>query len=149
MYKAAMKIPKRFQPLVEDGLVDEVIAQLMSGKEATVFIVRCGTHIRCAKLYKEASKRSFKQAVLYQEGRKMRNSRRARAMEKGSKFGRQEQKQTWQTAEVDALYRLASAGVRAQSPNDRPATPLHEHGLLLLEPLFRRWHRSMRANPHA
>ena len=107
-----MKIPKRLQPLVDDGLVDEVISQLMSGKEATVYIVRCGAEIRCAKVYKEAIKRSFKQAVLYQEGRKVRNSRRARAMEKGSKFGRKEQEATWQTAEVDALYRLASAGVR-------------------------------------
>lgn len=111
-----MKIPKRLQPLVEDGLIDEVIGQLMSGKEATVFMVRCGTQIRCAKVYKEASKRSFKQAVLYQEGRKVRNSRRARAMEKGSKFGRQEQEDTWQTAEVDALYRLANAGVRVPKP---------------------------------
>ena len=111
-----MKIPKRIQPLVDDGLVDEVISQLMSGKEAAVYIVRCGAEIRCAKVYKEANKRSFKQAVLYQEGRKMRNSRRARAMEKGSKFGRNEQEQTWQTAEVDALYRLARAGVRVPQP---------------------------------
>ncbi len=111
-----MKIPKRIQPLIEDGLVDEVISQLMSGKEAAVYIVRCGAEIRCAKVYKEANKRSFKQAVLYQEGRKMRNSRRARAMEKGSKFGRNEQEQTWQTAEVDALYRLARAGVRVPQP---------------------------------
>ena len=75
-----MKIPKQILPLVEDGLVDEVIRQLMSGKEATVYVVRCGSDIRCAKVYKEANKRSFKQAVLYQEGRKVRNSRRARAM---------------------------------------------------------------------
>ena len=81
-----MKFPKRIQPLIDDGLVDEVISQLMSGKEATVYVVRSGGEIRCAKVYKEASKRSFKQAVLYQEGRKVRNSRRARAMEKGSKF---------------------------------------------------------------
>jgi RIO kinase 1 len=114
--KYIMKIPKRLQPLVDDGLVDEVISQLMSGKEAAVYIVRCGTEIRCAKVYKEANKRSFKQAVLYQEGRKVRNSRRARAMEKGSKFGRNEQEQTWQTAEVDALYRLARAGVRVPQP---------------------------------
>ncbi len=111
-----MKIPKRLQPLVDDGLVDEVISQLMSGKEAAVYIVRCGAEIRCAKVYKEANKRSFKQAVLYQEGRKVRNSRRARAMEKGSKFGRNEQEQTWQTAEVDALYRLTHAGVRVPQP---------------------------------
>ena len=111
-----MKIPKRLQPLVDDGLVDEVISQLMSGKEAAVYIVRCGAEIRCAKVYKEANKRSFKQAVLYQEGRKVRNSRRARAMEKGSRFGRNEQEQTWQTAEVDALYRLANSGVRVPRP---------------------------------
>lgn len=107
-----MKIPKRIKPLVEDGLVDEVIRPLMSGKEADVFIVRCGSEIRCAKIYKEADKRGFKQATLYQEGRKVRNSRRARAMEKGSRFGRKEQENAWQNTEVDALYRLARADVR-------------------------------------
>lgn len=111
-----MKIPKRIQPLIEDGLIDEVLRQLMSGKEATVYVVRCGTDIRCAKVYKEAAKRSFKKAVQYQEGRKVRNSRRARAMEKGSKFGRKQQEEVWQNAEVDALYRLAKAGVRVPTP---------------------------------
>lgn len=116
MYKCAMKTPKRIQPLIDDGLVDEVLRQLMSGKEATVYMVRCGTEIRCAKVYKEASQRSFKQAVEYQEGRKVRNTRRARAMEKGSKFGRSQQEEVWQNAEVDALYRLAKAGVRVPEP---------------------------------
>ncbi|VAW49364.1 hypothetical protein MNBD_GAMMA03-1474 [hydrothermal vent metagenome] len=111
-----MKTPKRILPLVEDGLVDEVIRRLMSGKEADVFSVRCGDEIRCAKVYKEASKRSFKKAVEYQEGRKVRNSRRARAMQKGSKFGRKEQETIWQNAEVDALYKLADAGVRVPEP---------------------------------
>jgi RIO kinase 1 len=111
-----MKIPKRIKPLVEDGLVDEVIRPLMSGKEADVFIVRCGTEIRCAKIYKEADKRGFKQATQYQEGRKVRNSRRARAMEKGSRFGRKEQEQIWQNTEVDALFRLARVGVRVPEP---------------------------------
>ncbi|MGB5280255.1 MAG: PA4780 family RIO1-like protein kinase, partial [Arenicellales bacterium] len=111
-----MKIPKRIQPLVDNGLVDEVIRRLMSGKEADVYVVRCGSEIRCAKVYKEAVNRSFKQAVLYQEGRKVRNSRRGRAMEKGSKFGRKQQEETWQTAEVDALHRLANAGVRVPQP---------------------------------
>ncbi|MBL4942205.1 MAG: serine protein kinase RIO [Colwellia sp.] len=111
-----MKIPKRIQPLVDDGLIDEVISQLMSGKEATVFIVRCGDEFRCAKVYKEANKRSFKKAAQYQEGRKSRNSRRARAMEKGSKYGRNQQEQAWQNAEVDALYTLAEAGVRVPHP---------------------------------
>lgn len=111
-----MKIPKRIQPLVDDGLVDEVISQLMSGKEATVFMVRCGGEIRCAKVYKEANKRSFKKAAQYQEGRKSRNSRRARAMEKGSKYGRNQQEEAWQNAEVDALYTVAEAGVRVPHP---------------------------------
>ena len=113
-----MKIPKRIMPLVESGLVDEVISRLMSGKEADVYVVRCGSEVRCAKVYKEAIKRSFKQAVLYQEGRKVRNSRRARAMEKGSKFGRKQQEETWQTAEVDALFRLTGAGIRVPQPYD-------------------------------
>lgn len=103
--------------MVEDGLVDEVVRRLMSGKEADVFMVRCGDEIRCAKVYKEASKRSFKKAVEYQEGRKVRNSRRQRAMEKGSKFGRQQQEDVWQNAEVDALYKLANAGVRVPQPH--------------------------------
>ena len=122
-----MKIPKRIQPLVDDGLVDDVIRRLMSGKEADVFVVRCGDAIRCAKVYKEAAKRGFKQAVTYQEGRKVRNSRRARAMEKGSKFGRQQQEETWQTAEVDALFRLANANVRVPQPYDCV------NGVLLME----------------
>jgi RIO kinase 1 len=111
-----MKTPKRIQPLIDDGIVDEVIRPLMSGKEAAVYVVRCGSEIRCAKVYKEANKRSFKLAVQYQEGRKVRNSRRARAMEKGSKYGRKQQEETWQNAEVDALYRLDTAGVRVPQP---------------------------------
>ncbi len=111
-----MKTPKRLQPLVDDGLVDEVIRPLMSGKEADVFVVRCGSKLRCAKIYKEAAKRSFKKAAQYTEGRKVRNSRRARAMEKGSRFGRRQQEETWQNAEVEALYRLSSAGVRVPQP---------------------------------
>ena len=111
-----MKIPKRLQPLVDDGLVDEVIRPLMSGKEADVYVVRCGSGIRCAKIYKDAVKRSFKKAAQYTEGRKVRNSRRARAMEKGSRFGRRQQEETWQNAEVDALYRLSRAGVRVPQP---------------------------------
>ncbi|MES9858835.1 MAG: PA4780 family RIO1-like protein kinase [Sedimenticola sp.] len=111
-----MKIPKRIQPLFDDGFVDEVIRPLMSGKEAAVYVVRCGDEIRCAKAYKEVDKRSFKQAVQYREGRKVRNSRRARAMDRGSKFGRNQQEQAWQSTEVDALYRLARAGVRVPQP---------------------------------
>ena len=111
-----MKIPKRIQPLVEDGLVDEVLGRLMSGKEADIYIVRCGDDIRCAKVYKEAAQRSFKKAAQYTEGRKVKNSRRARAMEKGSKFGKKEQEKIWQNAEVDALYLLAEADVRVPEP---------------------------------
>lgn len=107
-----MKVPKRIQPLVDIGLVDEVICQLMSGKEATVYIVRCGDETRCAKVYKDSAQRSFKKAVQYQEGRKDRNSRRARAMGKGTRFGRQQQEERWQSAEVNALYKVADAGVR-------------------------------------
>ncbi|MDP2828379.1 MAG: PA4780 family RIO1-like protein kinase [Sulfuricellaceae bacterium] len=122
-----MKIPKRLQPLVEDGLVDEVIRQLMSGKEAMVFVVRCGEEVRCAKVYKEANKRSFRQSTDYTEGRKVKSSRKARAIEKGSKYGRQAQEEAWQSAEVDALYRLAHAGVRVPTPHN-----FHE-GVLLME----------------
>jgi len=122
-----MKTPKRLEPLVDEGLVDEVVRQLMSGKEAEVYVVRCGGHTRCAKVYKEASRRSFRQNVQYTEGRKVKNSRRARAMEKGSRYGRQEQEQAWQSAEVDALHRLAAAGVRVPRPYN------YLEGVLLME----------------
>lgn len=107
-----MKMPKRLKPLFDDGLIDDVISSLMSGKEASVYVVRCGDTTRAAKVYKDAAKRSFKKAVQYQEGRKVRNSRRQRAMEKGSKFGRDQQEEAWQSAESDALIRVANAGVR-------------------------------------
>lgn len=122
-----MKTPKRIEPLVEDGLVDEVLRPLMSGKEAAVYVVRCGKELRCAKVYKEANKRSFRQAAEYQEGRKVRNSRDARAMAKGSKYGRKEQEDNWQNAEVAALFRLANAGVRVPKPYD------FLEGVLLME----------------
>lgn len=111
-----MKTPARLIPLVEDGLIDEVLRPLMNGKEAAVYVVRSGDEIRCAKVYKDMDKRSFKKASLYREGRKTGNSRRARAMEKGSKFGREQAEEAWQNAEVDALYRLAAAGVRVPEP---------------------------------
>ena len=122
-----VKAPKRIQPLIDDGLIDEVISRLMSGKEADVYTVRCGSEIRCAKVYKEAAKRSFKQAVKYQEGRKVRNTRRARAMEKNSKFGRKQQEEVWHNAEVSALARVAKAGVRV------PETYGCLDGVLLME----------------
>jgi RIO kinase 1 len=122
-----MKTPKRLLPLLEDGLIDGVVRQLMSGKEAMVFVVRCGDETRCAKVYKEANKRAFRQAVDYTENRKTKNSRQARAMAKGTRFGRQAQEQAWQSAEVDALYRLAAAGVRVPKPYN-----FHE-GVLLME----------------
>ncbi|UVO07256.1 serine protein kinase RIO [Pectobacterium polonicum] len=111
-----MKIPNRLQPLVDDGLIDNVLQRLKSGKEADVYTVLCGDKIQCAKVYKEAMQRSFKQAVQYQEGRKVRNTRNARAMQKNSKFGRKQQEESWQTAEVEALFRLANAGVRVPQP---------------------------------
>ena len=111
-----MKAPPRLQTLIEEGLIDTVVRQLMSGKEAMVYVVRCGDETRCAKIYKEANNRSFRQAVDYTENRKVKNTRQARAMAKGSKFGRQAQEAAWQSAEVDALYRLAAAGVRVPQP---------------------------------
>ena len=122
-----MKIPERLKPLLEDGLIDDVTRQLMSGKEAMVFVVTCGDDVRCAKVYKEANKRSFRQSVDYTEGRKTKNSRQARAMQKGSKYGRESQEAAWQSAEVDALYRLAAAGVRVPTPYN------FYEGVLLME----------------
>src|SRR6202171_3918960 len=122
-----LKTPKRLQPLVDDGVIDAVVRQLMSGKEAMVFVVRAAGEVRCAKVYKEAHKRSFRQAVDYTENRKTKNSRQARAMAKGTRYGREAQERAWQSAEVDALYRLAAAGVRVPKPYN-----FHE-GVLLME----------------
>jgi RIO kinase 1 len=122
-----MKIPNRLEPLIEDGLIDEVNRQLMSGKEATVYVVRRGDEILCAKVYKEANKRSFRQSVDYTENRKVKSRRQARAMAKGSKYGKQAQEEAWQSAEVDALYRLAHAGVRVPTPYN------FYEGVLLME----------------
>jgi RIO kinase 1 len=90
----------------------------MSGKEAMVYVVRLGDETFCAKIYKESNQRSFRQAVDYTENRQVKNSRQARAMAKGTKFGRQAQEAAWQSAEVDALYRLAAAGVRVPKPHN-------------------------------
>ena len=122
-----MKTPKRLQSLLDEGLIDGVQRQLMSGKEAMVFVVRCGDEIRCAKVYKDATQRSFRQAVDYTENRKVKNTRQARAMAKGTRFGKEAQEAAWQSAEVDALYRLAAAGVRVPRPFN-----FHE-GVLLME----------------
>jgi RIO kinase 1 len=111
-----MKIPARLQPLAEDGLIDEVLRPLKSGKEADVFVVRAGGALRCAKVFKEANVRGFRQAAQYQEGRSVRNSRRARAMNKRTRYGQKEQEKAWLNAEVDALYRLSQAGVRVPQP---------------------------------
>jgi RIO kinase 1 len=122
-----MKAPARLQTLIDEGLIDSVVRQLKSGKEADVFVVRVGDDTRCAKVYKEATNRSFRQAVDYTENRKVKNSRQARAMAKGTRYGRAQQEAAWQSAEVDALYRLAGAGVRVPKPHN-----FHE-GVLLME----------------
>jgi RIO kinase 1 len=113
-----MKIPARLEPLFEEGFIDTVVRQLMSGKEAMVYVVRLEGETFCAKIYKESNKRSFRQAVDYTENRQVKNSRQARAMAKGTKFGRQAQETAWQSAEVDALYRLAASGVRVPKPHN-------------------------------
>ena len=122
-----MKIPKRLESLLQDGLIDEVLGQLMSGKESDVYLVSCHGETRCAKVYKEIQHRSFHKQTQYTEGRKVRNSRRSRAMEKHSRFGRKEQEDVWQNAEGDALRCLAAAGVRV------PKAHGFSEGVLLME----------------
>jgi RIO kinase 1 len=122
-----MKIPKSLQPLIDDGMVDTVVRRLKSGKEASVFIVACGDELRCAKVYKEADNRGFHKLAQYQEGRKTRNSRDARAMGKRGRHGRGVQEAEWKNAEVDALFKLANVGVRVPKPY------LVHEGVLLME----------------
>jgi RIO kinase 1 len=111
-----MKTPAALQPLIDDGVIDEVLRSLKSGKEATVYLVRSGVHTRCAKVYRDMAQRSFQKRARYQEGRKVRGSRQARAMSKSTRFGRREQEAAWKNAEVDALYKLQAAGVRVPKP---------------------------------
>ena len=111
-----MKTPTALQPLIDDGVIDEVIRALKSGKEATVYLVRTGIQTRCAKVYRDMRQRSFQRRAQYQEGRKMRGSRETRAMKKNTRFGRSEHESAWKNAEVDALYRLHAAGVRVPKP---------------------------------
>jgi len=122
-----MKTPKGLQPLIDDGVIDEVLRPLKSGKEASVYVVRAGDAILCAKVYKDMAQRSFQARVQYQEGRKFRGSRQSRAIGKATRFGRREQETEWKNTEVDALYRLAAAGVRVPRPRG------HFHGVLLME----------------
>jgi RIO kinase 1 len=112
----SIKTPPALQPLIDDGVIDEVIRALKSGKEATVYLVRSGTQARCAKVYRDMRQRSFQRRAQYQEGRKLRGSRQTRAMNKSTRFGRGEQEAAWKNAEVDALYRLQAAGVRVPKP---------------------------------
>ena len=122
-----MKTPKGLQDLVDEGVIDQVLRPLKSGKEAAVYVVRCGDEIRCAKVYKDLGQRSFQARVQYQEGRKVRGSRQARAIGKASKFGRKEAEEAWKNAEVDALYQLAAAGVRVPQPHG------YFNGVLVME----------------
>ena len=122
-----MKIPNGLQPLIDDGVIDQVLRPLKSGKEASVYVVRSGDHIRCAKVYKDMGQRSFQQRVQYQEGRKVRGSREARAIGKASKYGRKQQEIAWKNTEVDALYQLRDAGVRVPEPHG------YFHGVLVME----------------
>jgi RIO kinase 1 len=111
-----MRIPEALQVLIDDGIIDEVRRQLKSGKEASVYVVRCGKEVRCAKVYKDMGTRSFQARAQYQEGRKVRGSRQARAMAKSTSYGRKEQESAWKNTEVDALYQLVAAGVRVPQP---------------------------------
>ena len=122
-----MKTPAQLQELIDDGVIDEVLRPLKSGKEAAVYVVRSGDQVRCAKVYKDMAQRSFQQRVQYQEGRKVRGSREARAMAKASKYGRKQQEQEWKNTEVDALYQLRAAGVRVPEPFG------YFHGVLVME----------------
>src|SRR6201996_5594523 len=150
-----MKTPSSLQPLIDDGVIDEVVRSLKSGKEATVYLVRSGGQLRCAKVYRDMGQRSFQRRAQYQEGRKVRGSRQARAMSKSTRFGRKEQEAAWKNAEVDALYQLIGAGVRVPRPfgyfndvlimelvSDAEGNPAPRLGEVELSPeLAREYHR--------
>jgi RIO kinase 1 len=113
--------------LLADGVIDEVLGRLKSGKEANISLVRRGDDVLAAKVYKDRSTRSFKNNADYKEGRKVRNSRTQRAMDSGGRFGRDAAEQAWKSAEADALYRLVGSGVRG------PVPVMFYEGVLLME----------------
>lgn len=152
-----MKIPKGLQPLLEEGAIDSVVGALKSGKEASVYLVRCGNSVQCAKVYKDADQRAFRSAAQYREGRQHRGSREQRAMGKRSRFGREEQESSWKNAEVEALFRLYGAGLRVPKPygvydgvllmevvTDAEGYPAPRLNDVMLEPAqAREWHTIM------
>ncbi|MFT3923242.1 MAG: PA4780 family RIO1-like protein kinase [Myxococcales bacterium] len=111
-----MRTPDTLFSLMDYGIIEEVLRPLMSGKEAQVYLVRSSGELRVAKVYKDAQKRTFKNRADYVEGRKVRNSRDQRAMDKGSRHGRAREEAAWRTTEVDTIYRLRDAGVRVPTP---------------------------------
>jgi RIO kinase 1 len=114
-------------PLLADGVIDEVVARLKSGKEADVWLVRHGTEIVAAKIYKARHARNFRNNAAYKEGRQVRSTRTQRAMDRGSRFGQQASEDAWKAKESDALHRLHAAGVRVPRP------VLFFEGVLLME----------------
>lgn len=122
-----MRTPAGLQALIDEGVIDAVVRPLKSGKEAAVYVVRAGDEIRCAKVYKDMAQRSFQKRAQYQEGRRVRGSREARAISRGSKYGRRQQEAEWKNAEVEALYQLRDAGVRVPEPYG------YSHGVLVME----------------
>ena len=113
--------------LLADGVIDEILGRIKSGKEATISMVRRGDAVLAAKVYKDRAMRSFKNNVQYKEGRKVRNTRTQRAMDSGGKFGRDSAEQAWKSAEADALFRLVDTGVRT------PLPVMFYEGVLLME----------------
>lgn len=112
-----MKIPGELKSLIDDGIIQAVLRPLKSGKEASVYVVQVGTAVRCAKVYKNATQRSFQQRAQYHEGRSGRGSRQNRAIGRRTRFGREAEEAAWKNAEVDALYQLRAAGVRVPEPH--------------------------------
>lgn len=115
------------EPLLADGIIDGILGQLKTGKEAEVWLVQHGDQVVAAKLYKERHARNFRNNVGYREGREVRNSRTRRAMEKGSRFGQAAAEEAWRSAEADSLYTLHAAGVRVPTP------VMFYEGVLLME----------------
>jgi RIO kinase 1 len=111
-----MRMPDALSSLVDEGIIEEVLRPLMSGKEAQIYLVVAGGKQCVAKIYKEAQNRTFKHRANYTEGRKVRNSRDQRAIDKRSKHGRGQDEAAWRSTEVDMIYRLQAAGVRVPAP---------------------------------
>jgi RIO kinase 1 len=109
------------QRLYEARKINDLLAELKSGKEATVYLVDGPEGLMAAKIYADLEVRSFKNDAEYREGRFVGDSRTARAITRRSRFGLSAQQNLWVMHEYRQLWELFEAGLPVPKPMIGPA----------------------------